>query len=99
MSDIEKFFTFRGLVQKVSMTIDVLNCIEIYFRFDEICILFGTVDFCCVEHEQCLSCLRGLCFWFLKHVECHKRLQYMCFYLLLGGTTGGGWIHCRVRHC
>ena len=36
----EKFFTVSGFVQKVSMSIDVWNCIEIYFKFEEIWITF-----------------------------------------------------------
>ena len=40
LNDNEKSFTFNGLVQKVSIIIDVLNCMEMYFKFDEICMTF-----------------------------------------------------------
>ena len=36
----EKFLTVSGFVQKVSMSIDVWNCMEIYFKFEEIRITF-----------------------------------------------------------
>ena len=32
----ETFLTVSGFVQKVSMSIDVWNCMEMYFKFEEI---------------------------------------------------------------
>ena len=37
---LEKFLMVSGFVQKVSMSIDVWNCMEIYFKFEEIWITF-----------------------------------------------------------
>ena len=66
----EKFLMVSGFVQKVSMSIDVWNCMEIYFKLEEIWITF-------VWHNNFLLC-NACAMYFLFIVPLFSDFKVCC---------------------
>ena len=91
-------------MQDVSISIEVSNCIETYFKFDDICMTLV----CRKTFRSCRACFRLVLypFWILVPrfqilaiVVCQGDWQCKCFCLWRRFAGGGVAIGHRVRCC